>query len=247
MYVLGDSSVPPWSLRGSQAFQRSVSLLVKGYLETIRATSRIVYDPPDLLDQLDKLRPAILVSWHGQTSLMPLIIRKNHPYHVLIARHADGDIIADVCRRYGVTVTRGSNAKRGRAKNAGAAAIRTMVRALKSGQSIGLTADAPKIARAVAVGALLVSSLSRRPIVPIAAVASRRFDFVSWDRASLAQPFGACAFCIGEPLWVPHPLEEDALDYWRGRLEAELDSVHAKAFGLIRSKDPGFDLRANRR
>jgi lysophospholipid acyltransferase (LPLAT)-like uncharacterized protein len=179
--------------------------------------------------------------------LLPIVLRRHRPFHVLIGHHADGDILADVCRRYGVTVTRGSNAKRGRAKNAGAAAIRTMVRALKNGESIGITADAPKVARSVSVGALLVSALSGRPIVPIAAVANRRFDFGSWDRASLAQPFGACAICIGRPLWVSHPLRDESLASWQQSLEAELDEVHSRAFRLVGSQDPGHDLRAKGR
>ncbi len=54
-----------------------------------------------------------------------------------------------------------------------------------------LTADVPKIARRCGEGIVTLARMSGRPIVPAAVATSRRMEFGSWDRASIACPSGA--------------------------------------------------------
>jgi hypothetical protein len=84
-----------------------------------------------------------------------------------------------------------------------------------------------------------LAQLSGRPIVPVAVVTSRRIDFDSWDRASLGLPFGRGAMVLGDPILVDRHADETAIEAARLAVQRSLDCVHARAYGLIGSADPG--------
>ena len=88
------------------------------------------------------------------------------------------------------------------------------------------------------------ASISGRPIAPIAVVTSRRFDFNSWDRASLGKPFGRGAIVVGEPIRVAADADDEAMEAARHAVEEGLDDAHRRAYALVGAKDPGADLRA---
>ena len=46
-------------------------------------------------------------------------------------------------------------------------------------------------------------------IAPTAVVTSRRFDFNSWDRASVGKPFGRGAIVVGDLIRVPADAVDD--------------------------------------
>jgi hypothetical protein len=118
-----------------------------------------------------------------------------------------------------------------------------MLRALAGGASIAITADIPKRARVAGAGIVLLAKLSGRPIAPTAVVTSRRFDFKSWDRASLGKPFGRGAIVVGELIHVASDADEAALERARIAVEAGLDAAHARAYVKVGSADPGADLK----
>jgi lysophospholipid acyltransferase (LPLAT)-like uncharacterized protein len=121
----------------------------------------------------------------------------------------------------------------------GAGALRAMVKALADGEMVVLTADVPKVARRAGEGIVTLARLSGRPIVPVAVVTSRRIDFKSWDRASLGLPFGRGALVIGDPVTVSRDADEAALEAARAEVERRLDEVHARAYAMVGSADPG--------
>ena len=74
-------------------------------------------------------------------------------------------------------------------------------------------------------------------------VTSRRFDFRSWDRASLGMPFGRGAMVLGEPISVARDADATAQESARRAVEHGLDAVHARAYALVGARDPGVGLR----
>ena len=77
----------------------------------------------------------------------------------------------------------------------------------------------------------------------MAVVAKRRIDFKSWDRASIGLPFNRCAIVVGDPIHVPPDADDDAMETARRAVEDGLDAVHARAYAMVGSRDPGADLR----
>ena len=72
---------------------------------------------------------------------------------------------------------------------------------------------------------------------------SRRIDFNSWDRASIGLPFGRCAIVVGEPITVARDADEATQEAARLAVQTSLDAVHARAYELVGSRDPGAGLR----
>jgi lysophospholipid acyltransferase (LPLAT)-like uncharacterized protein len=122
--------------------------------------------------------------------------------------------------------------------------MREMLRALRDGESLVLTADVPKVARVAGAGIVALARLSGRPIYPLAVVSARRIDFNSWDRASLALPFSRGAIVVGDAIRVAPDADDAAMEQARLAVQAGLDTAHARAYALVGARDPGAALRA---
>jgi lysophospholipid acyltransferase (LPLAT)-like uncharacterized protein len=118
-----------------------------------------------------------------------------------------------------------------------------MLRALADGTTVALTADIPKRARVAGLGIVTLARLSGRPIAPVAVVTSRRFDFKSWDRASIGKPFGRGAIVVGDFIQVPPDADEATMEALRRQVEKGLDEAHAQAYAKVGAADPGAGLR----
>jgi lysophospholipid acyltransferase (LPLAT)-like uncharacterized protein len=224
----------------SRAVQESLGFLVAGYLKAVHRTNRFVMEPADAYDRIGPLMPVIAAMWHGQHFMIHFARRPQDRAASLVSRSGDGEFNAIALRHLGVRAIRGSGA-RGRdiRKKGGVQAMRAMLRALDDGEMVVLTADIPKIARVCGEGIVTLAQLSGRPIVPVAVVTSRRIDFDSWDKASIGLPFGRGAMVLGDPIPVPRDADAQALEALRRQVERELDRVHARAYALVGSRDPG--------
>jgi lysophospholipid acyltransferase (LPLAT)-like uncharacterized protein len=229
----------------SRFVQEALGLLLAAYLRLIQRTTRFAREPADLDAAIAGETPLIVAMWHGQHLMIsfawpPSIARMA----ALISRSVDGGAQAAALRRLGVTPVRGSGGRQKRKSGKGGApALRGLVRALENGTSVAMTADVAKLARVAGLGVVTLARLSGRPIAPTAVVTKRRLDFKSWDRASLGLPFGEGAIVIGELIHVPPDADEAALEAARLRVEQGLDAVHARAYAMVGSRDPGADLR----
>ena len=225
--------------------QETAGLLASSYLRLVRATTRFVQEPPGFLDAIGPELPVIAAMWHGQHFMIHFARPERARVAALISRHRDGEINAVILRRFGVAAIRGSGGEAGGARRrGGAAALLSMARALGQGQTVVMTADVPKVARRAGRGIVALARLSGRPIYPIAVVTRRRFDFRSWDRASLGKPFGTGAMVLGDPIHVAREADDAALEAARLAVEAGLNTVHRRAYALVGADDPGRSLNA---
>ena len=163
---------------------------------------------------------------------------------VLISRHEDAGAQAMAAERLGITAVRGSGGPADRAYyKGGAPAMRELLRQLELGSSVAMTADVPKRARVAGGGVVALAKLSGRPIVPTAAVMSRRVQFDTWDRATLGLPFGRAVVVAGNFIRVSPDADDDEIETARLAVERGLDEVHRKAYAMVGAQDPGADLR----
>jgi lysophospholipid acyltransferase (LPLAT)-like uncharacterized protein len=228
----------------SRPVQEALGFLFARYLGLVHRTNRFTLEPPDAYDRIGPMMPVIAAMWHGQHFMIHFARRSQDRTACLVSRSGDGELNAIALRHLGVRAIRGSGA-RGRDFRAkgGVPAMREMLRALGDGEMVVLTADVPKIARVAGLGIVTLAQLSGRPIVPVAVATSRRYTFGSWDRASLGLPFGRGAMVLGEPIAVPREAGAAELEAVRQQVQAELDRVHARAYALVGSQDPGASLR----
>ncbi|MGD0761836.1 MAG: lysophospholipid acyltransferase family protein [Roseiarcus sp.] len=232
-------------LAQSKFVQEALGFLLASYLGLVRRTNRFAHEPADLDAAIVGHTPLIVAMWHGQHLMVSFAWPKSIPrMAALISRSGDGGLQAAALRRLGVTPVRGSGSSDNRkGRKGGAPALRELMRQLEGGASVAMTADAGKRARVAALGVVTLARLSGRPIAPTAVAVSRRFDFHSWDRASLGRPFGRGAIVIGDFIYVAPDADDAAMEEARRAVEAGLDAAHARAYALVGGRDPGADLR----
>ena len=222
--------------------QHLLGTLLARYLMFVRRTTTFIVDRPEIYDQIDEHWPVIVTIWHGQHLMMPYARRQKDRISVLISSHGDGELNAIAVDKLGIGLIRGSGAQRADqiVKRGGARALREMLKTLRAGMAVAATADVPKVSRVASSGLVTLAQLSGRPIVPLAVVTKRRFDFKSWDRASIGLPFfNRGVIALGDMIVVPGDADPAMREVKRREIETALDVLHARAYALLGSADPG--------
>lgn len=178
----------------------------------------------------------IPVYWH-QHQLLPVRYLLQHraaglKLGFLVSPSVDGEMPAMLVQKAGAHAIRGSSS------STGTRALRDYYEAItRDGISPAITPDGPHgPAREFKPGAILLSQLSGKPILPIAYAARRVFVFPTWDQFILPLPFTSAVLAIGEPCVVPKRLDARALEQWQGRLKAELDLLYHQADAMLRAR-----------
>ncbi len=235
-----------WRAAGVVIAHEVLGLLFAVYMWFVRRTNRFRIEPADLEARISGQTPVIVAMWHGQHMMIsfawPKAIKR---MGALISRHADAGAQAVALRWLGVIPIRGSGGRADRSREKGGApATIALKRLLDQGVSIAMTADVPKTARVAGLGIVTLARISGRPIAPTAVATSRRFDFSSWDRASIGKPFGRGAIVVGELIQRSRRRGRAAmLEALRRKVEEGLDEAHRRAYALVGATDPGAGLR----
>jgi len=220
-----------------------IAWLLAAYLKFVQRTTRFMIGPRDVADRVTPTVPFIAAIWHGQNFMLPLTMWDGAPVSVLITRHGDGDIVARACEMMGMRSIRASGGgKRKIEAQGGASGLRAMLSALDDGQIVVLTPDAPKIPRVAGPGILVLARLSGRPIVPFVVATTHRIDLNNWDRTSLCLPFGRGVILSGDPIYVSRDADEATVEAARRALEDSLNDIHARAYAMLGTHDPGAVL-----
>ena len=112
----------------------------------------------------------IYALWHDQLLLSPFTWQTKNRIDILISKHKDGDIIADLIKYHGFNSIRGStnNPNKEKEKNS-VSSIRKVIKTLKGDISIGITPDGPRGPRhKVSEGTINISRISNKKILPMA-------------------------------------------------------------------------------
>jgi len=171
----------------------------------------------------------IPVYWHQHQMFCAKYLLEQRPRGLklgfLISPSVDGDIGVMVVARFGGHSIRGSTT------HTGARALRDYYDALvKQGISPSITPDGPKGPRFVfKPGAILLSQMSQRPILPMAWCASRA-TLIAWDKFVLPWPFSRIVIAVGPPRQVPRTMQPAALEAMQKEMTAELKRL----FGVAR-------------
>ncbi len=200
-------------------------------------TNKLVRVPEaDFYGPLERHRPVIIALWHGQHFLMPFFGWRKDELNILMTTHRDGEVLARACAYFGLRCVRGSGGDgREWVRKKALQAFTTMLRALRKGESVVLTADVPKVARVAGLGIVTLAKHSGCPIIPVAMATSRRYVLSNWDRTCWNLPFGRMSSVRGEPIFVPRDADDAALETARQAVETSLNEVTARAYALVDS------------
>jgi lysophospholipid acyltransferase (LPLAT)-like uncharacterized protein len=198
----------PWLIR-------SAGLLGAGVVQLWMGTLRFRFAfPAEHVYPADPRNQRFLYAiWH-ESMLSAVAIRLRA--HTLISHHADGELIAQVCRHLGIGVVRGSP------KEGATEGLLKLCRASER-THIVLTPDGPRgPRRRVKPGVAFLASLTGLPVVGVGFGHSRVWRFQSWDRFALPQPFSTAYAVFAPPVRVPPGLDRTDLGQYVRLIEERM-------------------------
>jgi lysophospholipid acyltransferase (LPLAT)-like uncharacterized protein len=182
-------------------------------------TAYLVNDRPELLGGARH----IYATWHEYV-LIPTALYSRADTAWLIGQHADGEIAAQVSRKLGASVVRGSSTR------GGTAALLRILRLPNASLHLGITVDGPKgPRRRFKLGAVYLASRLGLPIVPVGIGFGRCWRARSWDRSAVPLPFSRVRCVSLHPVRVPPGLGAEELEPYRRQAEAVQDHATAVA------------------
>lgn len=164
-------------------------------------------------------QPIIIVCWHAW--ILPMAhVHRNEGIVVLVSRHGDGELIAQLVERWGYGTARGSSTR------GGVAGLKGLVRAARSGHDLAITPDGPRgPGRRVKPGVIVAGQLTRCPLVPLVVGADAMWRVNSWDRMVVPRPGTRLRVRYGEPLSVPRQLDDGDLEEYTRILDNRMNEL----------------------
>lgn len=178
------------------------------------ATISYRYRPlgPNLDPGLTSLQGRYIYAFWHENMLLPVRFYSGLGIRVLISQHADGQMIAEVCERFGFRPIRGSSTR------GGVEAVRQMLREGQVGH-LAITPDGPRgPRRKVQPGVIYLAARTGLPIVPAGFGSQRPWRLESWDRFAIPRPFTRGTCVTLEPIRVPGS-DHERLEPWRQQVE----------------------------
>ena len=224
------------SIGRSRSVNWLAGVAIYRFMRFIERTQRPATDFHEARSKIFAHHPAIVGMWHGQHLLAPIFRPVELPYVALLSRNADAEINAQVVTRFGIETVRGSGGRGGtKSDKGGARAVIALRRALKDGFGVCMIADVPKgVPRDAGYGIVTLARISGRPILPSAAVTSRRHVVASsWDKTTVPLPFGRMAVVVGEPIHVPVDADEALMEEKRIEVTRAIEAANEQAIRSV--------------
>lgn len=203
-----------------------VGLLTAGVVRLLMNTVRTreyLFEPKLLPSHPDNTGRYIYAFWHEAILYMAGRYGHHRNVAILISNHSDGEIIAQVVKRLGLRVVRGSTAK------SGVPALMSMLDASKN-LHLSITPDGPRGPRREAqLGTIFLASRTGFPIIPIGVHYHNAWYARSWDRFGIPKPFSRAAGIAGEPLVVPKNLSKEEMEPYARELERRMNAETERA------------------
>jgi lysophospholipid acyltransferase (LPLAT)-like uncharacterized protein len=160
----------------------------------------------------------IYAFWH-ENILVPCQSFAQRDILVLISQHADGEMIAQVCKHMGFGTIRGSSTR------GGIKALREMIRVSECNH-FAVMPDGPRGPRRhVELGLVYLAAKTGLPIVLLGIGHDRPWRLKTWDRFVMPRPFSQ-AICIAlDPIPIPQNATKAQLEEYRARVEKALNDV----------------------
>ncbi len=174
--------------------------------------------------QLDLTRPDVVFAFLHGDMLIPAMLYRSTPAAIMISRHGDGELIAQVVVRLGKHVP-----VRGSSTRGGARAYLELLRG-KAELPWAITPDGPRGPRGcVHEGAVQLAAESGRAIVAAGFAVAAGKSLRSWDRFVIPYPFTRIVGYLEEPLTVPHDVDRRQRQACAAELERRLGHAHEAA------------------
>jgi lysophospholipid acyltransferase (LPLAT)-like uncharacterized protein len=157
----------------------------------------------------------------------------------IISKSSDGELIALICRRLGITGVRGSTTR------GGGEALQDLVAYIKAGHIGGFTPDGPVGPPYVSKpGIIQLAARTGGPLLAFCWDAYPSYEFNSWDRTIMPLPFSRIAVLYDrEPMYVPAGLTDKEYEELRVEFDRRMNHIAYQARYYVQNKLKGIDPR----
>lgn len=170
-----------------------------------------------------RAQPVVFALWHGRL-LPPTFWHRHTGIVTLASRSGDGEYITRMLYHWGYHVVRGSSSR------GGDTALRELIRLVRAGRSVAITADGPRGPRErLKHGLLQLAQVTGAPIVTVGSAASSAWYLDSWDRFMVPRPLARLRVVYGDAVFIPRDVRGDGLAREAARLEATMARLTAEA------------------
>ncbi len=227
---------PPQENRSSRTLSplrvlayRFVALVGAGIIEILWRTCRVTVLSEERLDSELKSNGAIILAfWHCHLVMLAryLVVKRSAGLRLgfVISPSVDGEAAAMLARLHHGNVIRGSS------NYTGSRAARHMIRAVNEGISPAITPDGPTGPRfEFKPGALFVSQLTGKPVIPLSYAAAPAYQLRTWDRFVLPVPFSRVVIAVGKPVLVPRETSSEGLEEFRTEIQQQMLELYRQA------------------
>jgi lysophospholipid acyltransferase (LPLAT)-like uncharacterized protein len=212
----------------SRAGVAATIMLGGGLIRALGATWRFkTVNHAPYRDLVARRESFILACWHGEM-LAPIYFHRRDGLTPIVSEHRDGEIIARIIESLGFATIRGSTT-RGASR-----ALLAVIRKLESGARVAFTPDGPRGPRHVLQpGLLAAAQRAKVPIIFLGTHISRFWEFSSWDRFQLAQPFAKVTIAFSDPVFVDPVIRDVTTEVERftALINAAIETAHRAATG----------------
>lgn len=225
-----------WKTRSLGLFS---AVAIRVWMSTHRYRS-FFYDPSND-PRLGTNQPRIYLFWH-EYILVPLHLRGHCDIVMLLSRHKDAEVLAQVARHLGFGSVRGSSTR------GGSTAILELNRHGK-GSHLAITPDGPQgPRRKMASGAIYLASISGMPIVPMGFGMANPRRAKSWDQFAMPRLFSEIRSVIGPSIQIPPNLSRDQLEESRLMIERKMTelTIEAEEWAAVGGSRPGDQVEFRR-
>ena len=200
-------------------------------LSMLTATWREHHEGLHVIDELlESKHPHIMTFWHRKfITLFPLL--RGRPVCVATAASPPGDIIANMCNRFGYQIVQIPDHGRNQS-------LQLMENAFALADQSSMAVDGPHGPyHAVKQGAIQLASDLGHLIVPVSVATRRKFVLSHrWDQLEIPGAFTRVSLVIGDPIRVPPNLSEDELPNWTQQLHDVLEELDERAERKVRGR-----------
>jgi len=158
----------------------------------------------------------IYAFFHGDLFLL-LYLYRDSGVVIPASESRDGEIMAQLLRRFGFSIVRGSTKRKGQK------ALLGLINSLRKGKNAAVAVDGPRgPLREVKAGVVFLAGATKAPIIPVI-ITLKRFWVIekSWDKLMIPVPFTEGYMIFGDPIYVNGTLN-DEIESARRKIEANL-------------------------
>ncbi len=212
------------NIRKLAFLQEIIAFLAVGYLWLVRFTTRLSIENQHHLHPFwSGEKPLIFIFWHRKMLLAPFAWPTRAPFFMLISPQTDGQIIRRIIRWFGIHTVHG-----GSSHGKGPASLRTLVRHLHKGHTVGITPDGPRgPCYQIKPGVFFTALASQCPIIAVSFACTHKRCLRSWDRFVIPLPFGRA--CLGVSAPIEPPTHKDQEQDFTQRIQRAMEQAHTVA------------------